>query len=254
MNTLNHHYNFDNVNQEHDEKIIVLAKLNELAEKGFKLPQNYTINSDLKTMENDYEFLYNFWADKNLDEESNDAIEQNQQKEFFNELKKIIDKCSKLLPNSDVNPNDESCSLFDESESESSDVSNSDIYIEEKLEKLYLMRNLGILTERGVRLSQNYNIDSDIGMMRYEYQMHQKKWKEKNDVNYLKTLVLALFHGLKLMCEKYDFPEILNEAHESLKNSEFNLDNKQNQQTMLSDDNSDNDCVSDECNDTLIEI
>tara|TARA_Y100000780_G_scaffold83939_1_gene75734 strand:- start:1776 stop:3443 length:1668 start_codon:yes stop_codon:yes gene_type:complete len=74
-----------------------------------------------------------------------------------------------------------------------SDDSDSEDEIDEThFKKLDMLRKLGELTEYGVRLSQNYNINSSLKAMKYEYQLHMTK-KDK------KVKVGLLCNGLKVM-------------------------------------------------------
>ena len=42
------------------------------------------------------------------------------------------------------------------------------------LKKLNMLRKLGELTQYGVKLSQNYNMNSDYQAMEYEYELHKE--------------------------------------------------------------------------------
>lgn len=60
---------------------------------------------------------------------------------------------------------------------------------EEMLQKLDMLRKLGELHGRGVKLSQNYNMNSDYNSMKYEYELHTGIRDKQN--------------GLKWMCEMF---------------------------------------------------
>lgn len=72
------------------------------------------------------------------------------------------------------------------------------------INKLQLLRKLVELANSGVKLSQNYNMDSDEEMMEYEYELHKSIRAKQNGINWMSSLCLSAIHGLEFMNDKYD--------------------------------------------------
>jgi len=86
----------------------------------------------------------------------------------------------------------------------------SDTYVKEPsedeihLEKLDMLRKLGELTQRGVTLSQNYNMNSDLKSMKYEYNLHASIKAKQNTINWASSMMMNCVYGLEMMNDKYD--------------------------------------------------
>lgn len=79
---------------------------------------------------------------------------------------------------------------------------------DESLAKLDILRKLGELTQYGVKLSQNYNMDSDYKAMKYEYELHKNIREKHNGVKWLSNLLCNITWGIELANEKlnpFDF-------------------------------------------------
>ena len=72
------------------------------------------------------------------------------------------------------------------------------------LKKLDMLRKLGELAQYGVKLSQNYNMNSDYFTMKYEYELHKNIRAKQNSVNWMSSLMLNCIYGVELMNEKYN--------------------------------------------------
>jgi len=73
-----------------------------------------------------------------------------------------------------------------------------------RLEKLAMLRKLGELTQKGVTLSQNYNMNSDLKSMQYEYDLHCGIRAKHNSINWMSSMMLNCIYGLEMMNDKYD--------------------------------------------------
>ena len=58
------------------------------------------------------------------------------------------------------------------------------------LKRLDMLRKLGELAQYKVKLSQNYNMNSDYFTMKYEYQLHTNIRAKQNYINWTSSLML----------------------------------------------------------------
>ncbi|AYV78896.1 MAG: hypothetical protein Edafosvirus45_5 [Edafosvirus sp.] len=72
------------------------------------------------------------------------------------------------------------------------------------LRKLDMLRKLNELIQYGVKLSQNYTMNSDYKTMKYEYELHKSIRSKQNSVNWMSTMTLSMIHGLEMLNEKYN--------------------------------------------------
>jgi hypothetical protein len=72
------------------------------------------------------------------------------------------------------------------------------------LEKLNMLRKLGELVDAGITLTQNYNINSDLKMMKYEYELHKSIRAKKNSINWMSSMTLNCIYGIEMLNDKYD--------------------------------------------------
>jgi hypothetical protein len=72
------------------------------------------------------------------------------------------------------------------------------------LGKLDMLRKLGELTQHGVKLSQNYNMNSDIQAMRYEYELHKSIRDKHNGVKWLNNMMLNTCYGIEIANEHFN--------------------------------------------------
>ncbi len=75
---------------------------------------------------------------------------------------------------------------------------------EEMLAKLDMLRKLGELTQYGVKLSQNYNMQSEYRAMKYEYELHKSIRDKRNGTKWLSNLMLNLCWGVEIANEKFN--------------------------------------------------
>lgn len=73
------------------------------------------------------------------------------------------------------------------------------------LAKLDMLRKLGELThQHGVKLSQNYSMNSDYKAMKYEYELHKSIRDKHNGVKWLSNLMLNVVWGVELANENFN--------------------------------------------------
>jgi len=72
------------------------------------------------------------------------------------------------------------------------------------LKRLDMLRKLGELVQYGVKLSQNYNMNSDYFAMKYEFELHKNIRAKQNSVNWMSSLMLNCIYGIEILNEKYN--------------------------------------------------
>ncbi len=72
------------------------------------------------------------------------------------------------------------------------------------LEKLDMLRQLGELTQCGVKLSQKYSMSSDLTTMKFEYELHKKIRSKRNSINWMSSALLNCIMGIEFLSEKYN--------------------------------------------------
>lgn len=72
------------------------------------------------------------------------------------------------------------------------------------LKRLDMLRKLGELAQYKVKLSQNYNMNSDYFTMKYEYQLHTNIRSKQNFVNWTSSLMLNCIYGVEILNDKYN--------------------------------------------------
>ena len=75
---------------------------------------------------------------------------------------------------------------------------------ESMLKKLDMLRKLGELSQYGVKLSQNYNMNSDFETMKYEYELHKNIRAKRNAVNWMSSMMMNCVYGLEMANDKYN--------------------------------------------------
>jgi hypothetical protein len=75
---------------------------------------------------------------------------------------------------------------------------------DEMLTKLDMLRKLGELAKYGVKLSQNYSMNSDLKTMRYEYELHRSIRDKHNGVKWLSNMMYNVCCGIELANDKFD--------------------------------------------------
>lgn len=72
------------------------------------------------------------------------------------------------------------------------------------LAKLNMLRNLGELAQHGVKLSQNYSMNSDYKSMKFEYELHRSIRDKHNGVRWLSLMLTNSCWGLELANENFN--------------------------------------------------
>ena len=75
---------------------------------------------------------------------------------------------------------------------------------EEMLVKLDMLRKLLELKQSGVKLSQNYNLDSDLSMMNYEYKLHTDIKSKHNSVTWMSHMLIGIMKGTEILNNMVD--------------------------------------------------
>lgn len=75
---------------------------------------------------------------------------------------------------------------------------------EEMLVKLDMLRKLLELKQSGVKLSQNYNLDSDLSMMTYEYKLHTDIKSKHNSVTWMSHMLIGIMKGTEILNNMVD--------------------------------------------------
>lgn len=70
--------------------------------------------------------------------------------------------------------------------------------------KLDMLRKLGELKQCGVHLSQNYNLDSDLDMMQYEYKLHHDIRTKQNTVQWMSHMMIGIIKGTEMFNDTYN--------------------------------------------------
>ncbi len=96
---------------------------------------------------------------------------------------------------------------YDDSRNDRRDDSESEEFKTKEdlmLGKLEMLRKLGEQTQSGVKLSQNYNMNSDIQAMRYEYELHKSIRDKHNGVRWMNNMMLNMCYGVELANENFN--------------------------------------------------
>ena len=72
------------------------------------------------------------------------------------------------------------------------------------LAKLTMLRKLGELKQCGVKLSQNYGLDSDLKMMEYEHKLHNDIRAKQNSVQWMGHMLIGLIKGGEMLNDSYN--------------------------------------------------
>ncbi len=67
------------------------------------------------------------------------------------------------------------------------------------LRKLEMFRKLGELTQCGVKLSQNYTLDSDYKAMKFEHDLHVGIRAKKNSITWMSKMMIGIVQGVEMM-------------------------------------------------------
>jgi len=73
------------------------------------------------------------------------------------------------------------------------------------IEKLDMLRKLGELVQtHGIKLSQNYNLNSNLEMMQREFELHRGIRSKQNSLNWMASVMMNCIYGIEMMNEKYN--------------------------------------------------
>lgn len=75
---------------------------------------------------------------------------------------------------------------------------------DERLKKLDMLRKLYELKVSGVHLTQNYSMNSDYEVMKYEYELHTNSRSKQNAVNIMQQFGVLCIRAIEMGNEKYD--------------------------------------------------
>jgi hypothetical protein len=70
--------------------------------------------------------------------------------------------------------------------------------------KLDMLRKLGELKQYGVTLSQNYNLNSDLKTMQYEYKLHSDIRSKQNGVAWMSHMMIGIVKGMEMLNDTYN--------------------------------------------------
>lgn len=73
-----------------------------------------------------------------------------------------------------------------------------------RVKKMDMIRKLGELMIQGVKISQNYNIDSDYKTMKYEYDLHCNIRSKKNTVEWMSNMMIGIVKGMEMLNDNVD--------------------------------------------------
>ena len=100
----------------------------------------------------------------------------------------------------DKEVNDENKNFLNEEQDNYNELSPEN----QMLKKLDMLRKLGELAQYGVKLSQNYNMNSDYFTMKYEYELHKNIRAKQNFINWTSSVMLNCIYGVEILNDKYD--------------------------------------------------
>ena len=92
-------------------------------------------------------------------------------------------------------------STSSDNEKKPNDAEDESTWSKEELQlrKLDMMRKLGELAQCGVKLSQNYSMDSDYRTMKFEYDLHTGIRAKQNSVNWMSNMMIGIVKGIELL-------------------------------------------------------
>lgn len=173
-------------------------------------------DANLKTTETDMMFQYMANEDKMVDEEKREFFNKDDQENEASEdsSKKDDDLDSYLKSEKEEKPDKSFFNPFasfmgsngkrdgdgDDNDSSEPQLSKQELM----LKKLDMLRKLGELKQMGVKLSQNYNMDSSLELMTYEYELHKSIRAKKNGIQWLNSMLQGGAQGLEMLNEQYD--------------------------------------------------
>lgn len=70
---------------------------------------------------------------------------------------------------------------------------------EMQIKKLDMLRKLGELSQRGVKISRNYNLEDDYETMKFEYDLHTGIRAKSNSVNWMSNMLIGIVKGVEML-------------------------------------------------------
>lgn len=139
---------------------------------------------------NKYRPVQNNIFDSNIkNEHSYHEPEILQKEEQYNtEKKKESFTDSSTIQNKEYNPEDESTWTKEEL----------------LLGKLDMLRKLGELSQCGVKLSNNYSINSNYRTMKFEYDLHTGIRSKQNAINWMSGMMIGIVKGVEMLNDNYN--------------------------------------------------
>jgi hypothetical protein len=138
----------------------------------------------------------------------NDAIEScfdnNNANDEHNDVDDNNDTNAENVHHTDVRSETEKEDKKNNSEDDEYDEYDNASPIRKKLLKLDILRKLAELVKKGVRLTQNYNMDSDYHLMKFEYELHKGVREKHNMVKMLQDGCISTIGALEKANKKYD--------------------------------------------------
>jgi len=157
-------------------------------------------NSEKLVSESKRKNYYDFPKDDNFDNDvldcDNNNNEQAKQNDNYNEFENTKEETAKYT---DGHYSEQPTHNTQNTE-EPVKMSKS----EEMLVKLDMLRKLLELKQSGVKLSQNYNLDSDLSMMTYEYKLHTDIKSKHNSVTWMSHMLIGIMKGTEILNNMVD--------------------------------------------------
>lgn len=72
------------------------------------------------------------------------------------------------------------------------------------MRKLDMLRKLGELSKCGVKISQNYSMNSDYKTMKYEYELHDGIRSKHRTVSWMSGMMIGIVRGIELLNDNYN--------------------------------------------------
>ena len=146
----------------------------------------------------------NNYLSEHLSEKKSEYTEKKSEYTSNNNSTNIFEKGYKNAETYQNNPENKNDTKINNSTPEDYDNYNELSPEQQMLKKLEMLRKLGELAQYGVKLSQNYNMNSDYFTMKYEYQLHTNIRAKQNFINWTSSIMLNCIYGIEILNEKYD--------------------------------------------------
>ncbi len=146
--------------------------------------------------------------EEKLDENVEDFFDKYKKKDKASENKDIAD----LLNNIKNKHSDIASERYKSQSRQKTETEDTKTYREdnefseekERLEKMDMLRKLAELAEQKVKLSQDYDINSDLKTMKFEYDLHKNIRAKRNAINWMSSVYLNIVYGLEQLNDEYN--------------------------------------------------